>query len=359
MRKQNKERPYEYAEKEFHGVWKVFKPLWWWLHCLFKFIGAKIYGLRAAVFAKRHPDGVKQKRKLTKKRWGELVFYCCLIAYPLAQFTVFYVCVNFNSILLAFKQYNPETVTYSFWGFGNFAKFAKDVMSDYAMRSAFSNSFWLYLCGLVIGMPLNLIFAFFMYKKIPLSGFFRVVLFLPQIISTLVISLMFRYFVENGLSSLSFPGFNLLLSKKTGFPTMIFYNIWAGFGTQILIYTSSMNQISDSVVESARLDGASFLREFWSITLPSIFPAVTTFLVVGVAGFFTNQANLYNFYGGAARDDMLTLGYVFFRKIAGSNDASFAQYPYAAAAGLLFTIIAAPITLAAKWALEKFGPSAE
>ena len=56
---------------------------------------------------------------------------------------------------------------------------------------------------------------------------------------------------------------------------------------------------------------------------------------------------------------MLTLGYMFFRKIAGSNDASFAQYPYAASAGVLFTVIAAPITLAAKYALEKFGPSAD
>ena len=358
MEKQRKRHSYEYDEKEFRGVWKIFKPIWWQLHCFFKFLGAKIYSLRAALYAKRHPEGKKARRPV-KKKWGELAFYCGLIAYPLIQFIVFYVCVNFNSILLAFKKYDPSTVTYSFWGLGNFSQFVKDIIGDYAMRSAFTNSFWLWLCVLVIGMPLNLIFAFFMYKKIPLSGFFRVVLFMPQIISTLVISLMFRYFVENGLSSLPFPGFNLLLDKKTAFPTMIFYNIWAGFGTQILIYTSSMNQISESVVESARLDGASKFREFISITLPSIFPAITTFLVVGVAGFFTNQANLYNFYGGSARDDMLTLGYVFFRKIAGSNDASFAQYPYAASAGVLFTVIAAPITLAAKYALEKFGPSAD
>lgn len=359
MKIKDEDRRYEYAEKEFRGVWKIFKPLWWVLHCLCKKLGALWYDFRTALYAKRYPDGVRRKEKLTKKRRGELIFYCCLIAYPILQFFVFYICVNINSILLAFKQYDIDTATYSFWGFGNFTEFIGDVMEDYAMRRAFTNSFWLYFCGLVIGMPLNLIFSFFMYKKVPLHGFFRVVLFLPQIISTLVISLMFRYFVENGLATLPFPGFNLLLNKKTGFPTMIFYNIWASFGTQILIYTSSMNQISDSVVESARLDGASSLREFWSITLPGIFPAITTFLVAGVAGFFTNQANLYNFYGGGARDDMLTLGYVFFRKIAGTDATNFSQYPYAAAAGLLFTLIAAPITLVAKWALEKFGPSVD
>lgn len=337
----------------------IFKPLWWLFHCLFKAVSQKFYDMRAAAFGRRD-RAHRERKKIGRKRRGELIFYACLLIYPLTQFFIFYVLVNFNSLLLAFKSYDSVTATYGFGiGFGNFKTFLSDVARDYSMRSATINSFLLYACTLIIGMPLNLIFSFFMYKKIPFNGFFRVVLFLPSMISSLVIALMFRYFVETGLSELSFPGFNLLLNKTTGFPTMIFYSIWSGFGTQILIYTSSMSQVDTSIVESARLDGANLLKEFWHITLPAIFPTITTFLVAGVSALFTNQAGLYSFYGANARDDMLTLGYVFFSKVALANESNFAQYPYASAAGLLFTLVAAPITLLVKWALEKFGPSAE
>jgi len=46
-------------------------------------------------------------------------------------------------------------------------------------------------------------------------------------------------------------------------------------------------------------------------------------------------------------------------KIIKNTDASFAQYPYASAAGILFTLVAAPITLIVKNVLEKYGPSAD
>ena len=48
--------------------------------------------------------------------------------------------------------------------------------------------------------------------------------------------------------------------------------------------------------------------------------------------------------------------YIFFVKVLKSEAASYAQYPYASAAGLLFTVVATPLTLLIKWLLEKFGP---
>ena len=196
-----------------------------------------------------------------------------------------------------------------------------------------------------------------MYKKIPGTGFFRVILFLPQIISALVVSLMFRYFVEGGVATIIDK--NLLLDKATGFGTMIFYNIWASFGTQILVYTSAMTKIDDSIVEYSQLEGVTPLQEFWYITLPLIFPTITIFLVAGIAALFTNQAGLYNFFGAGAYEHLETLGYVFFVKVAKSSESNYAQYPYASAAGLLFTLVATPITLVVKWALEKYGPSVD
>ena len=352
----------EIYNEDAKGLRKLTRPIERGLSAGWRAVKEFFYGISVAL----HKTRVKMNRggkpkTMTSRRRGELAFFIALIAYPLAQFTVFYVAVNINSVLLAFKHFDIDTAQFYFNGAGaifeNFKEFLGDLKADAAMITAATNSVKLYLCTLLIALPLNLIFSFFLYKKVPSHGFFRVVLFLPQIISALVVSLMFRYFVENALPELI--GINLLITKNTGFPTIIFYTIWAGFGTQILIYTSAMTKIDDSLVEFGELEGISLLREFWQVTLPLIFPTITIFLVAGIAGLFTNQASLYNFYGGSARTDLQTLGYVFFVKIIKSNDASYAQYPYAAAAGLLFTLVATPVTLFVKYMLEKFGPSAE
>lgn len=320
-------------------------------------IKAALYSFSVSVhnlFRRRKTDASKRK-SLTSRKRKELLFFIVLTAYPLLQFAVFYVGVNVNSILLAFKKFNPDTAGYYFIGTANFKEFLGDLRHSSAMITAVCNSLKLFVCNMVIALPLNLLFSYFLHKKVPLHGFFRVVLFLPQIISSLVVSLMFRYFVENALPTVLHM--NLLANKSTGFGTMIFYYIWSSFGTQILIYTGAMDKIDPSIIEYGKINGISLWQEFRHVTLPLIFPTVTIFLVSGIAGYFTNQAGLFNFYGSSAREDMQTLGYVFFIKIIKADNASYARYPYAAAAGLLFTLIAAPVTILVKNLLEKYGPS--
>jgi len=343
-------------------VSKIFRPLTYLLSIVIRWLKNLFYDVTAWVHLKlQRPGKEKKLGSMATKRRKELIFFICLIAYPMLQFLVFYVGTNINSILLAFQEFDVDTGLFHFLSgerlFLNFKDFLEDMAQDVTMVSATKNSIKLYAMGLLIGFPLNLIFSFFLYKKVPGSGFYRVILFLPSIISSLVISLMFRYFVENALSELI--GFNLLTNKSTGFGTMIFYCIWAGFGSAILIYTSAMTKIDESIVEYGELEGISLLQEFWYVTLPLIYPTITIFLVSGIAALFTNQASLFNFYGTGARADMQTLGYIFFVRIMKSETSSYRQYPYASAAGLLFTLVATPITLFVKWALEKYGPSVE
>lgn len=339
----------------------LFSPLTWLFSTIFGWLKDRFYDLSVwgyGLISKRNSP--KKQKTLTAKRKKEFAFFLCLVAYPLIQFLIFYVAVNINSILLAFQEYDAVK-GFSYLGFDNLFKNFVDVYTDLGkdplMITATKNSVILYTSTLLIAFPLNLIFSFFLYKKVPGHGFFRVILFLPQIISSLVVSQMFLYFVQEGITNLI--GFNLLRDKATEFGTMVFYCIWVSFGTQILVYTSAMTKIDNSIVEYGELEGVSLFQEFWHITLPMIFPTITIFLVAGIAGFFTHQANLFNFYGTGARDPMKTLGYIFFVDVVKANDGNYYQYPYASAAGLMFTLVATPITLLLKWALEKYGPSVE
>lgn len=295
---------------------------------------------------------LEQKRKLSRTA-KQRIFFWCIIALPLLQFCVFYIGVNLNSILLAFRNYDYET-GYSFAGFSNFKRVWYDWINNEIFGVMFANSFLTYAVTLLVGLTLALLFSYFIYKKMPLSNMFRVMLFMPNILSTLVMVLLFKYFSENAIPELLGNSIGGLLSTtKTAMSALLFFLIWTGFGTQVLMFVGAMNNISESVVESAKLDGISPFKEFIFISVPLIWPTVVTFIIVGISVLFTNQLNLYSFYGRGAPFRVQTVGYYLYKS---AQSGTLPEYPYLAAMGLMLTFITLPIVLLVKWLLERFGP---
>lgn len=294
---------------------------------------------------------MKTKRK-------NLLFYCLLIAFPLAQFCVFYIGVNVNSILMAFQRIDVKNATIT-WTMDNIKNAFQMMTGSPELIPVMEISIIAYLLLTVISVPLGLFFSYYIYKKLPLSGAFRVILFLPSILSAIVMATIFQFFFERAIPSIMLQFFDiemmgLLENSSTRFASLIFYNVLMGFGANVLMYTNSMSGISQEVVESAQLDGANTIQEFWYITMPMIYPTLSMFLFTGVASIFTNQLNLFSFYGGAAPSGIQTYGYYFYTKTYGAKSMS--EYPILSAMGLLMTIVVVPLTLLVKHLLEKYGP---
>ena len=312
------------------------------------------------VSVKLHRE-LKKESSVASVKARDMLFYIILLAFPVAQFCVFYLGVNLNSILLTFKEYDGVSGAFRWSGLENLAEVFR-VFGSKEFSYAWKNTFIVYFTGLIVGTPLALFFSFYIYKKMFGHGFFKVILFVPSIISAVVMVMIFRNFTELVIPDIAKKLFGaemngLLSDPKTVFGTLLFFSVWVGFGTGILMYSGAMSGISDSVVEAAKLEGASSVREFFSITLPLIWPTVVTFLVVGVAQMFVNQFNLYTFYGDTAEPEIVTIGYYLFARTA--NTANLIQYPFLAAMGVVLTFIAVPLTLGARFLLEKFGPSAD
>lgn len=301
-------------------------------------------------------------KKSVFKSKGDKIFYGVMMAWPLLQFVVFYLVVNFNSILLAFQKIDVATNTSTFT-LVNFADAFRALFKT-ELVPAFRNSFVLYLLNLVCGVGLGLLFSYYVSKKMPCSGFFRVLLFMPSILSAVVMTGAFSKFVDAGIPALvkRMSGgetviSGLLENNKYTVATLMFYNILVGFGTSVLMYSNSMSGISQEIYEAAKIDGAKGMREFVSVTLPMIFGTVSTFLVAGIAGIFTNQMNIIAFYGTNIPDPSWhTLGsYIYAESLKGSASGG-AAYPFLSALGIYLTLIAAPITLIVKKLLQKYGP---
>ncbi len=292
------------------------------------------------------------KKGISKKKISMYVFICVFLAWPMIQFSIFYVYMNFNNIMLAFKGMNVDGSTY--WnGLNNFKNvlFGLDVdILTICLKNNFAMFFW----TTIIGMPLNMIFAFYLYKKKWGSSVIRIVYMLPNMVSGVVITLLFMKFVEVGLP-IVFPDMpNLIKNNDTAFIMQIVYTLWLGFSTSIIIYSNAMYAVDEGMVEAAHIDGASNIQELLLIIIPNIMPTISTYVITGVSGILSLSGSLYLFYGlSNVPKNAYMMGYYLF-KIAMVGDLT--AYPQAAAISVLITVCTIPITFLVRWLLNRFDP---
>ncbi len=296
----------------------------------------------------------KDKRKLLK-----ILFYSCVIALPLLQFFVFYIMVNVNSIVLAFQEYdffgNSKIV-----GLQNFESAFEKLFNSAEFKTIAGNSAIAYVCNLFVGLPLAIIFSFYIFKKGFLSKTFRTILYMPQIVSGLVLITAYKIFLDYGMPAILKPILGTTIEPiysnyEARFGAVLFYNIWASFGSGVLMYSSAMANVNESVIEASEVDGIGYFGQLWHIVIPMCFSTISTFIIVGVAGFFTNSMGWFGFEGAHVDSEFQTFGYYLYRGIQQTTSNPTA-WPELSAFGLVFTLFVAPVTFGVKYLLGKYGP---
>lgn len=335
--------------------------------------------------------------KLAKKTTGltrdqhRMIFYSIMLIWPVIQISIFYFYVNANTVILAFqnivkvKNEVGQTVEGTEFTLNNFSRAWNVLIVEH--WPYILNSMKFYAIDFPIALILALSFSFYIYKKYPCAGLFKTMLFMPSLISGLVFCILFRYLSTYGYKEIMclindqpvtqvnrelYKG--LLENPNTAMPTLIFYNIWVSFGSNILLYSGAMSGIDESVCESARLDGANILQEFWHITLPLIFPTIISLVVVSLTGIFTNQLGLLNLFGESisnmpeVEEKLTTIGYrmyIYAKKLTNSNFNmdKFGWEYYTegelAAYGLLISMLIIPMVLGIRKFMKKYGPSTD
>ncbi len=299
----------------------------------------------------------KPKKRISHK----LIFYIALMALPVLQFCIFYIGVNLQSLLLAFQKYDSSASQFFVnWedlgiNFRRIFDYDNNFQNLGILWDCMKNSLVVWLFTSVVGTVGAVLFSYYIFKRKNIGKIFKFVLFIPSILPAVLMSSMFQNFCNEILPF--FLNTDKLMSavetdSKVLFFMTVFYTIWIGFGTQVLLYTGAMEQVSPAVLEAGKLDGVSPMRELWSIILPQVMPTIGTFLVAGVAGIFISQANLYNFFRSSAPEEIQTIGYYMF-KLTVPVGAE-ADYPYLSALGLCCTALAVPPTLLLRKLFKKF-----
>ena len=203
---------------------------------------------------------LKEKLIDWKQKHSSLLFYILLLAYPVTHWLVFYVGVNFNSFLLAFKSYDSSSYGFKWVGLDNFRRLWMELTEYKVLEAQLVNSLIVWFITTFVGMVITLLFSYYIYKNYRMNNFFKILLFLPRILPGMILVMVYRIFVNEALPGyLAEIGIHIeplaTVDAATRFPAAVFFCLFTGLGSQMLVYIGTMSQISPSITEAAMMDG--------------------------------------------------------------------------------------------------------
>lgn len=297
---------------------------------------------------KRKNNSVKDENiiALRKARTKELFCIWSFLIIPLINLCIFWVYGTIQSFPIAFehKFMNGKTT----YDFSNFRYIIKTLSEpDGVFGQAIVNTLIYWLLGFCVMMPLGLLMAFFLYKKILGFKFFRFIFFFPSIISSVIIAAFFKYIFGPGgqipyIWEKLFGVKDVLFfaNASYAFKTLLFYNFYIGLTSQLLYWLAAYVRIPEEIVEAGKLDGLSVLKEFRYIAFPLTLPFFATMMLLNFTGILDAGGPALLLTGGAYGTYDLPF-YLYKYTVSGTlNDQGIAG-----AVGLLKGLIVLPIAL--------------
>lgn len=219
-----------------------------------------------------------------KKSKARSVFIGVCVAPAVILFVIFMLIPTFNIFKMSLYKWGGFSNTKEFIGLNNF----KTLLADAKFLRTFQNSILLVVCVTVITISFSLIFAAIISReKIKGENFFRIIFYIPNILSIVIISAIFSaiYDPTNGLLNSVLGIFRgdkdpilWLGDQKIVIFSLVIALVWQAIGYYMVMYMASMASIPASIYESADLEGANHIQQFFSITLPLIWTNIRTTL---------------------------------------------------------------------------------
>ena len=221
----------------------------------------------------------KGKNSKSKKLFiGLSVIPACIL------FLVFMVIPTLNVFWMSMFKWGGLSNNKKFVGLNNFIILFKDMK----FIKSFQNTLFLIVFVTIVTLVLAIALAAILIRKdIKFNNFFRIVFYLPNILSVVVISAIFSAILDpnQGILNATLGFFKLETWKRmwlgdasTVVWCVAFAMIWQAVGYYMVMYMSAMSSIPESLYEAADLEGASKFNQFFSITLPLVWGTIRTTL---------------------------------------------------------------------------------
>lgn len=297
------------------------------------------------VETKRQPNtnaSLNVKRNRKKKRESSL-WWMYLPALAAICFFIFYPFLN--GIKISFTNWNGFSQTYDYVGVKQYTRMLKDPDTWLVVKNTLIYGVGSTVLQNVIGLG----YALLLNQSIRFKNFTRTVVYLPVIISPLIMGYIFYFFfafqggaLNDILVFLGLDKINALADPKLNIWLIVFVNTFQFVGIAMIIYLAGLQSISKDYYEAVQIDGASGFQQFKNITLPMLMPSITINMVINIIGGLKLFDVIISLTGGGpgyASQSMSTFMYdLYFNR----QDAG-----YAATQGVFMAIIILILSLAA------------
>jgi ABC-type sugar transport system permease subunit len=267
-----------------------------------------------------------------------VIYFLLFVAYPL----IF-------SLILVFNRW--DIVTPMEWiGLKNFYRLIDDPL--------FVKSIVNTLVFLLIHIPLQIAvalgFALLLNSRMKYRSFFRTLYFLPVVVSGVVVTILWQqlYSYDSGLLNkflllFGLPKIPWLVNADIAMPSVAIMATWKNVGIYIVMFLVGLQNVPPELYESANLDGATRIQQFFKITLPLLNPTVVVVLVLSTIGGFSLFVEPYVLTGGGPMQSTLSAVLYIYNQAFYFNHMG-----YAATLGFVFALIMFTVVMLQKKTVE-------
>lgn len=221
-----------------------------------------------------------------------------------------------RSVVMSFQHTN--LVSAPTWvGWDNFVQ----VVNDPLFWTAVGNTAWFALLALLLGYPIPLVAAVLMSEVKRARGLYSALAYLPVVVPPVVAVLLWKFFYDarpDGvfntiLGWVGIPPQPWIQSAVQAMPSLVVEATWAAAGGTIIIYLAAITGVAPELYDAAEVDGASFWRKVWHVTLPQLRSVLLITLILQIIGTAQVFLEPFLFTGGGPVDSTVTILLLIYR----------------------------------------------
>ncbi|NLY19586.1 MAG: sugar ABC transporter permease [Clostridiaceae bacterium] len=219
-------------------------------------------------------------------------------------------------ITMSFTNWNLATGVRNYIGLKNF----EYLFTDKTFGKAIVNTFTYSAFKLSLDLVLSLFIAVLLDSYIPLKRMLRTIYFAPVVVPIVASSLIWIWFYDPGigpfnqiLTFFGLPKLQWLYHENTALLSIGLFSVWKGLGYNIVLFLAGLQNIPDSYMEAAYIDGANSKQAFFRVKLPLLSPIASFVIMMGIINSFKvfTEINVMTPGGGPLNSTMLLVVYVY------------------------------------------------
>ena len=240
---------------------------------------------------------------------------------------VFFFIPFFQTIWLSFFDYSSSIYNPSFSGVDNYIKLFNEPIFYKVMFNTF--------VYLLIAVPFLVIFPLFIAilinQKIRGITLYKILIYLPVIISIVVAAIAFKWiYTGQGilnyiLSLLNINSIGWLVDPKWALFSVAMVTVWKGIGYYMMIYLASLMSVPQDLYEAADIDGANFLQKHLTVTIPHIMPTIALVTTISTISAMKVFAEIYVMTKGGPLNSSKTIVYYIYERAFENLDLGYAS----------------------------------